>query len=50
MTVSYLGKIWAGIRTTAVGMKLTGRHFFQKKVTIQFPEGEYLKGLVVMRK
>lgn len=35
---AYLDKVWAGIRTTAVGMKLTWRHFFTKPTTVQYPE------------
>ena len=38
--MSYFGRVWAGIRTTAVGMKLTWRHFFTKPTTIQYPEEE----------
>ena len=38
--MGYLARIWAGIRTTYVGMKLTGRHFFTKPTTIQYPEEE----------
>ena len=34
----YFGKLWSGIRTTAVGMKLTWRHFFTKPTTVQYPE------------
>ncbi len=36
--MGYLGKVWAGIRTTAVGMKLTMAHFVTKPTTIQYPE------------
>ena len=38
--MGYFGRIWSGIRTTAVGMKLTGRLFFTKPTTIQYPEEE----------
>jgi NADH-quinone oxidoreductase subunit I len=38
--VGYFGRIWSGIRTTAVGMKLTGKLFFTKPTTIQYPEEE----------
>lgn len=38
--MGYLAKVWAGIRTTAVGMKLTWRHFFTKPTTVQYPEEE----------
>jgi len=36
--MGYLGRIWHGVATTAVGMKLTWRHFFTKPTTIQYPE------------
>jgi NADH-quinone oxidoreductase subunit I len=35
---NYLRKVWHGIKTTAQGMVLTGRHFFTKPTTIQYPE------------
>ena len=38
--MAYFGRIWSGIRTTAVGMKLTWDHFFTKPTTIQYPEEE----------
>ena len=38
--MGYLGRVWNGIRTTAVGMKLTARHFFTKPTTVQYPEEE----------
>jgi NADH-quinone oxidoreductase subunit I len=36
--VGYFARIWSGIRTTAVGMRLTWRHFFTKPTTVQYPE------------
>jgi len=37
----YFSGIWKGVSTTAKGMLLTGRHFFTKPTTIQYPdEGE----------
>ena len=36
--MGYFARIWSGIRTTAVGMKLTIDHFFRKPTTIQYPE------------
>jgi NADH-quinone oxidoreductase subunit I len=42
--VAYFARIWSGIRTTAVGMKLTWRTFFTKPTTIQYPEeGPYFR-------
>ena len=38
--MGYFGRIWSGVRTTAVGMRLTWRHFFTKPTTIQYPEEE----------
>ncbi len=48
--MGYLARIWSGIRTTAVGMKLTWRHFWTKPTTIQYPEEQpyfspYARGL-----
>lgn len=34
----YFARIWNGIRTTAVGMKVTWRHFVTKPTTIEYPE------------
>jgi NADH-quinone oxidoreductase subunit I len=36
--VGYFARVWSGIRTTAVGMRLTWRHFFTKPTTVQYPE------------
>ena len=36
--MGYFARIWSGFRTTAVGMKLTLRHFFTKPTTILYPE------------
>ena len=38
--MAYFARVWKGIRTTTVGMKLTWRHFFTKPTTIQYPEEE----------
>ena len=38
--MGYFARIWSGIRTTAVGMRLTLDHFFRKPTTIQYPEEE----------
>ena len=35
---SYLGGLIHGISTLLTGMKVTGREFFTKKVTEQYPE------------
>ncbi len=35
---SYLRHVWHGIASTAKGMVLTGRHFFTKPTTIQYPD------------
>ncbi len=35
---TYLKNIWHGVATTAKGMWLTGRHFFTKPTTIQYPD------------
>jgi NADH-quinone oxidoreductase subunit I len=37
-TRGYFARVWNGIRTTAVGMRLTLRHFFTKPTTVQYPE------------
>ena len=34
----YFKNIWGALSTTVAGMKITGRYFFQKPVTIQYPD------------
>jgi NADH-quinone oxidoreductase subunit I len=34
----YFADLWAGIWTTLVGMKVTGRYLFRKPVTMRYPE------------
>lgn len=34
----YFATIWSGIRTTLIGMGITGRYFLQKPVTMQYPD------------
>ena len=36
--VKYFKNIWSGIYTVIIGMKITLRHLFVKKVTIQYPD------------
>ena len=35
----YLTNIWDGLRTTVVGMRITGRYLLQKPITVQYPDG-----------
>ena len=35
---TYLKDVWHGISSTAKGMVLTGRHFFTKPTTIEYPD------------
>ena len=34
----YFGTIWQAIKTTIVGMGITGRYLFKKPVTMQYPD------------
>ncbi len=34
----YLTNVWKALRTTTVGMGITGRYFLQKPITIQYPD------------
>jgi NADH-quinone oxidoreductase subunit I len=34
----YFAEIWSGVATTCIGMALTLRYFFARKVTMQYPE------------
>ena len=34
----YLANIWDGLRTTVVGMRITGRYLLQKPITVQYPD------------
>jgi len=38
MLKNYISNVWAGIGTTLVGMKITLKHLFGKKVTRQYPD------------
>ncbi|NQU82060.1 MAG: NADH-quinone oxidoreductase subunit I [Bacteroidetes bacterium] len=39
--VKYFKNIWSGIYTVIIGMKITLRHLFVKKVTIQYPDERF---------
>lgn len=39
--MQYLKNIWAGFNTALIGMKITSRHLFVKKVTIQYPDQRF---------
>ncbi|WP_053183581.1 NuoI/complex I 23 kDa subunit family protein [Sunxiuqinia dokdonensis] len=39
--VQYFKTIWSGIATTFTGMKITLKHLFTKKVTIQYPDENF---------
>jgi len=39
--MQYLKTIYAGITSTFTGMKITSRHLFVKKVTIQYPDQKF---------
>lgn len=34
----YFKNIWDAVTTTVAGMKITGRYFFQKPITVQYPD------------
>ena len=34
----YFKNIWDAVATTVAGMKITGRYFFQKPITVQYPD------------
>lgn len=34
----YFKNIWEALSTTVAGLKITGRYFFQKPITIQYPD------------
>ncbi|MAF64906.1 MAG: NADH-quinone oxidoreductase subunit I [Planctomycetes bacterium] len=34
----YLTNVWDGVRTTLVGMRITGRYLLQKPITVQYPD------------
>jgi len=37
-TTKYLKNVWETVRTTAVGMRITGRYLLQKPITVQYPD------------
>jgi NADH-quinone oxidoreductase subunit I len=39
--IQYIKNIWAGISSTLVGMHITWKHLFVKKVTIQYPDQRF---------
>ena len=34
----YFGNVWKTVKTTAVGMRITGKYFLQKPITVQYPD------------
>ena len=34
----YFGNVWKSLATTAKGMKITGKYFLQKPITVQYPD------------
>ena len=34
----YFGNVWKTLATTAAGMKITGKYFLQKPITVQYPD------------
>lgn len=39
--IQYIKNIWAGLATTFIGMRITFKHLFVKKVTIQYPNERF---------
>lgn len=39
--VQYFKNIWSGLSSTLIGMKITWKHLFVKKVTIQYPDERF---------
>ncbi len=37
-TREYFDNIWKALKTTAVGMRITGKYFLQKPITVQYPD------------
>jgi NADH-quinone oxidoreductase subunit I len=37
-TTKYVRNIWDSVKTTLVGMKITGKYLLQKPITIQYPD------------
>ena len=38
---NYIKNMWDGVYTVLVGMKITWKHMFMKKVTVQYPDEMY---------
>ena len=34
----YFGNVWKALATTATGMRITGKYFLQKPITVQYPD------------
>ena len=39
--IQYFKNVWAGLITSLIGMKITWKHLFVKKVTIQYPDERF---------
>jgi NADH-quinone oxidoreductase subunit I len=37
-TKEYFANVWNTLKTTAVGMKITGKYLMQKPITVQYPD------------
>jgi NADH-quinone oxidoreductase subunit I len=37
-TTEYVRNIWDSVKTTLVGMKITGKYLLQKPITVQYPD------------
>ncbi len=37
-TSEYFKNVWLGLKTTLVGMRITGRYLLQKPITVQYPD------------
>ena len=37
-TRTYVRNIWEGVKTTLVGMRITGKYLLQKPITVQYPD------------
>jgi len=37
-TATYMRNIWEGVKTTLIGMRITGKYLLQKPITVQYPD------------
>ena len=37
-TKEYFNNVWSALKTTAIGMRITGKYLLQKPITVQYPD------------